>query len=79
MVFKTFSDQKSFWLSWDKLVQPKAIGGLGFRNFGRMNVALLAKQFWRIMRSPESLLAKCLQAKYVKGSNLLEPSLGRQP
>ncbi|KAK9093156.1 hypothetical protein Syun_028067 [Stephania yunnanensis] len=40
------------------LVQPKAIGGLGFRNFGRMNAALLAKQFWRIMRSPESLLAK---------------------
>lgn len=32
-----------FWMSWQKLRQPKALGGLGFCSLREFNRALLAK------------------------------------
>lgn len=42
----------------------KKIGGLGFRDMGSFNLAMLAKQSWRILKSPSSMVNKLFQQKY---------------
>ena len=65
-------DNKIHWVSWDKLTSPKKDGGLGFRDLYSFNLAMLAKQAWRLLKNPNSLSAKVLAAKYYPGGNILE-------
>lgn len=58
------------------MCRPKKEGGLGFRNMGQFNVSLLAKQGWRILNNPNSLIAKVLKAKYFLDVNSLNLWLG---
>ncbi|KAL0329501.1 UNVERIFIED_CONTAM: putative mitochondrial protein [Sesamum radiatum] len=51
------------WLAWDKMCRSKLEGGLGFRNLEAFNLALLAKQLWRLLSRPESLVCRVLKAK----------------
>jgi hypothetical protein len=43
------------------------------------NEAFLAKQCWRLLQSPESLLAKILKAKYYHNSFYMDAKLGLKP
>lgn len=52
------------WRGWDHLMQPKAKGGVGFRDFRMFNQALLARQAWRLLTKPDSLCAQVLKARY---------------
>ena len=52
------------WLSWEKVCKPKMEGGLSFRNLKMFNLAILAKQTWRILVREDSLLHKIYKAKY---------------
>ena len=63
---------KIHWISWEKLTRPKGEGGLGFRDIHAFNLAMLAKQCWRLIHDPESLCAQILRAKYYPNSSLLE-------
>ncbi|KAA3480199.1 reverse transcriptase [Gossypium australe] len=67
------------WCTWEDLCLLKEDGGLGFRNLANFNVALLAKQGWRLINYPDSLLARVLKAKYYPNSNFAEARLGNLP
>ena len=73
-------DWKSIhWTKWESLCHAKGRGGLGFRDFACFNQALIAKQSWRIIQNPESLMMKILQARYFKSTNFLQAKLGSKP
>lgn len=59
-------------MAWDKLCNHKDVGGLGFRNLIQFNHALLAKQGWRLLKSPDSLAARIFKARYYPNSSFLE-------
>lgn len=51
------------WVAWDKICVPLDEGDLGFRNFRDFNLALLAKQVWRLLTKLHSLLARVLKER----------------
>lgn len=63
---------KMHWLSWEVLTRPKSKGGLGFRDLYGFNLAMLARQTWRMLTVPDSLCAQVLKAKYFPSTSLLE-------
>lgn len=67
------------WIAWSKLTKLKQYGGLGFKDLSQFNIALLAKQSWRMLQEPTSLLHRVLKAKYFPKSSLLEASLKSRP
>jgi hypothetical protein len=64
--------RKVQWILWEKLVRPKGFGGMGFKDLGVMNQAMLARQAWRLVVSPDSFCAKVLTAKYYPDGKLLD-------
>ncbi|XP_019184158.1 PREDICTED: uncharacterized protein LOC109179042 [Ipomoea nil] len=51
------------WLAWDRMCMPKKFGGLGFKRLHEFNLALLAKQGWRLLTKPNTLMARVLKAR----------------
>ncbi|KAL0405816.1 UNVERIFIED_CONTAM: putative ribonuclease H protein [Sesamum latifolium] len=56
-------EKQVHWVAWRKLCRTKDTGGLGFRSMREFNLALLAKQGWRILCRLDSLLSRVLQAR----------------
>ncbi|KAK8303761.1 hypothetical protein V6Z12_D04G172900, partial [Gossypium hirsutum] len=67
------------WCVWSQLCASKDFGGMRFRNLSQFNIALLAKQGWRLLKDQSSLLACSLKAKYYPNSNFLKANLGTYP
>ena len=67
------------WVGWKSMRKPKSQGGMGFRNLQAFNLALLAKQAWRILTNPSSLIARILKAKYFPFCDVLHAKLGCSP
>ncbi|CAL8996834.1 unnamed protein product [Prunus brigantina] len=67
------------WLGWRKLCKPKCLRGLGFIHFEAFNKSMVAKQAWRILQNPTSLVAKILKARYFPEDDFMQASLGSSP
>ncbi|XP_040987705.1 uncharacterized protein LOC121235427 [Juglans microcarpa x Juglans regia] len=67
------------WCSWERMGKQKGKGGLGYRGLESFNLALLAKQGWRILQNETPIAAKILKEKYLKNKSLLEASLEHRP
>ena len=65
-------EQKMAWTSWDNLCRPKVEGGMGFKDLKAFNLALLAKQGWRLSKNPTSLTHRVFKAKYFAGCSFIE-------
>lgn len=67
------------WMAWEKLCRPKAKGGLGLRRLKEFNLAMLAKQGWRILNNSNSLVAEVMKAKYFPNLDFLNAQMGSNP
>jgi hypothetical protein len=63
--------RRMHWVGWETMKLPKEEGGLGFRDLYSFNLAMLARQSWRLLQAPDSLCAQVLRAKYFPDGNLL--------
>ncbi|XP_060963728.1 uncharacterized mitochondrial protein AtMg00310-like [Cannabis sativa] len=75
----TTQSRKIHWKSWSSLCKSKFHGGLDFRSMKAFNQALLAKQAWRILQAPSSLVAQLLKARYYPHSSFLDSGKGHRP
>ena len=66
------NERKIHWRSWDKLSISKKDGGMGFHDLRAFNLAMLAKQGWRMIQESDSLLYRCFKARYFPQTSFLE-------
>ena len=61
------------------MCKSKLNGGMGFQNLQAFNLAMLAKQGWRLLSNPHSLVARIYKAKYYPHGDVLNSKLGSNP
>ena len=61
------------------MCEPKSNGGMGFKNLKFFNLALLAKQGWRLQVDQDSLVYRVLKVKYFPRCEFIHPSIGNNP
>ncbi|XP_058774729.1 uncharacterized protein LOC131649001 [Vicia villosa] len=61
-------ERKINWVSWEKVCRPIEAGGLGIRNLGLFNTALLGKWKWKIRAGKKGIWFSALENRY--GSNV---------
>lgn len=64
------------WNSWEKMTQAKEVGGMGFKSYRAMNEALLAKQCWRLLKSPHSFWGRILKGLYFSNCSFMDAGRG---
>lgn len=67
------------WMSWERLCEVKDAGGLGFKDFRSSNIAMLAKQGWRLINDSNPLVTNIMKAKYFPQTDFLNAKVGRNP
>jgi hypothetical protein len=65
------NEKKMHWISWQTLASRKDKGGLGYRDLHLFNLAMLARQVWRLVQNPESLCAQLLKARYWPNGDIM--------
>uniref|UniRef100_A0A2N9G552 Reverse transcriptase domain-containing protein n=1 Tax=Fagus sylvatica TaxID=28930 RepID=A0A2N9G552_FAGSY len=71
--------KKAHWLRWSKLCHSKDSNGMGFQDLKVFNLAMLAKQGWRLIQNPHSLISRVFKAKYFPHGEFLEANIGYRP
>lgn len=72
-------DSGIHWKKCGTLGERKSCGGLGFRDLEAFNLALLAKQIWRVLGNPNSLAGTILKSKYFSSLDILKARQGHNP
>lgn len=68
--------KKIHWAKWKTLCKSKDFGGMGFWDISLFNQVMLAKQSWRIIRNPNSLLHKVLRGRYFRDGDFFNAPEG---
>lgn len=63
-------------MSCDKISKVKSNGGLGLKRLRMFNVAMLAKQGWRILNNSNPLVSAILKAHYFPSTDFLNAGVG---
>ncbi|XP_060959193.1 uncharacterized protein LOC115699979 [Cannabis sativa] len=56
--------------SWEKACLPNKLGGIGFREGKKWNIALMAKYFWDVSNKQDNLWVRWIDAIYLKGRSI---------
>jgi hypothetical protein len=75
----TKSKRKVHWTKKDSLFRSKHEGGMGFKTLREFNLAMLAKQVWRLHTNTNSLIAQCYKARYYPNLDIIHASSGNNP
>lgn len=67
------------WIAWEKICLPHDQGGPDFHDLKYFNLALLAKQLWRLLQHLTSLLARVLKGRYFRSSSPIEVEKANSP
>ncbi|KAA3486767.1 reverse transcriptase [Gossypium australe] len=73
------TDKGVHWCEWREVCKSKVQGGLGFKDSTKFNIALLAKQGWKLIMNPNCLFARLMKAKYYLNNEFLNAILGSHP
>ena len=76
---QTRDEKKIHRIKWSKLCNPKGRGGMGFRDIHAFNLAMLAKQEWRLIQGSHSLFFRVYKARYFPTCSFMEAGLGSNP
>ena len=76
---QTKDEKKIHWINWKKLCTVKANGGMGFRNIQAFNMAMLAKQAWRLFHNTHSLFYRVYKSRYFPECSFMDADLGSNP
>lgn len=71
--------EKNKKIHWKKMCKSKFQGGLGFKDLKLFNIALLAKQGWRLVNQRDSLFYQVFKARYFPKTDFLTFKLGYNP
>lgn len=61
---------------WSFLGKANNLGGMKFRDLEDFNLAVFAKNNWKFMQDPTSLVAKVYKSKYFNKESILDAKLG---
>ena len=59
-------------MNWQKMRTSKNLGGLGFKDMAKFNIAMLCKQGWWLLKHTNTLVYKVLQANYFPSKSFME-------
>ncbi|GLU13484.1 hypothetical protein SLE2022_301180 [Rubroshorea leprosula] len=72
-------ERKLCWVSWNQLSKSKHVGGMGFKDLYCFNLAMLARQAWRLLQNPNALWVRVLKSLYFPNSSFLTARKGSHP
>jgi hypothetical protein len=73
------NSKRMAWMSWARMGKSKLSGGARLRDLEVFNLALLAKQWWRLLQFPNSLVAQIMREKHYSNGFFLQAHLGSRP
>ncbi|EOY30823.1 Ribonuclease H-like superfamily protein [Theobroma cacao] len=71
--------QKIHWKNWKSMCVSKFLDGMGFRDTKSFNLAMLAKQGWKLQLQVPTLAYKVLKERYFHTTDFLNALIGTNP